>query len=98
MSLGTELQLYLKVDFKNRNDDNYMAIAQESLQRYCHEDELRIIFYKTKKHSLMTDLKDPESSPLAIFYFGKTREEIGLSVYAVVGEKVQVRRVGYQAK
>jgi hypothetical protein len=93
---GIELQVYVEVKAKHRNEANYMAVAKQLLGKYCHEKEVRIIYYATKKQWLDPNIHDIQSTPLAIFYKGDNPgEPQGLEVYILENEKVTTRFVPF---
>ncbi len=67
---GEETQFYLEIKPKYRTDENYIAIAKEFKEKYCHTNRLRVIYLTGKKQWLILDPLDPKATPLAIFYKG----------------------------
>ena len=91
---GEETQFYLEIKPKYRTDENYIAIAKEFKEKYCHTNRLRVIYLTGKKQWLILDPLDPKATPLAIFYKGiGTDEKDGLDVYTVVDGKVRTRQL-----
>lgn len=91
---GKESQFYLEIKPKYRNEKNYLIIAKEFKEKYCHENRLRVIYLTGKKQWLILDPFNLEATPLAVFYTGiGTDEKEGLDVYTVVDGKVVTRKL-----
>ena len=93
VGLGKELQVDVEIKPSYRNDENYITIAREFRERYCHIKEMRITYFASKKQWQILDPFELESTPLAIYYYGEKKDEIGLDVYKVVNNKVETRKV-----
>lgn len=100
IGLGVELQIDIVIKPKNRNDKNYIAIAQEFKEKYCQEEQLRITYYTSKKQWLILDPFDLASTPLAIFYTstkkGEYVEKEKLILYKIVDGKVETRELAIE--
>lgn len=96
---GVETQFYLEIKPKYRTVENYIAIAKEFKERYCEEDQLRIIYLKSKNQWLILDPNNPEATPLAIFYADQnTIEKEGLTLYEVFNGKVAIRELKIESR
>jgi len=94
ISLGEELQFYVQIKPRYRTDENYIAVAKEFKEAYCHEDQLRIIYYANKRNWMIVDPKNLEATPLAIFCTTKkTSGKEGISVYMITNGKVEIRKL-----
>lgn len=91
VGLGIELQVHLEINRKYRTDGNYVAIGKEFRERYCREKQLRITYFGSKKQSQILDPRDPESTPLAIYYFYADTKKEGIEIYKVIDGEVQTR-------
>ena len=90
---GVESQFDLEIKPKYRTDDNYITIAKEFKEKYCHETRLSVTYLTGKKQWLILDPFDLASTPLAIFYLDKNKSKEGIVVYKVVNGKVETRKL-----
>ena len=90
---GKELQIDVEIKSSDRVDENYIAIAREFRERYCEIQEMRITYFASRKQWEILDPRDPQSIPLAIYYFGKNADQVGLDVYQVINKRVRTRKI-----
>ena len=90
---GKELQVDVEIKPHYRNDENYITIAREFRERYCRTKELRITYFESRRQWQILDPFDPEATPLAIYYFGDSADQLGLHIYQATDGKVERRSI-----
>lgn len=93
IDLGVELQIDVEVRSAHRTDENFVAIARKFRERYCENREMRITYFASKKQWEILDPRDPRSVPLAVYYFGRNTDRVGLHIYQMRNNKVETRDI-----